>query len=120
MTIDPDNLYSVISGIIALGANGGEEISLPRIHSVLCQMKPHTRMLAGLWFTITGSVCYSREIENTLMDLAALGVLKIESGTTAVIKDAELLRARFRRTLPARQYRRILAASRRFYGTLWA
>jgi hypothetical protein len=49
-------LSSIISGIIALGANGGEELFLPKIHSVLCQMKPHNRVLAGIWFSITGNI----------------------------------------------------------------
>ena len=118
MTILPTDLQSIISGILTLGANGGEELFLPKIHAVLCQMKPHDRMLSGLWFSITGSVCYSRDIENVVRDLASQGVLKIENGSTAVVKNAAFLRVRLRNTLPVRQYRRLQAASRKFYGRL--
>ena len=112
------DLYSVISGILTLGANGGEQLFLPEIHSVLCQMKPHNRILAGLWFSITGSVCYSRDIENVIRDLASLGVLKMEGGSVAVVKNAASLRNQLRGMLPARQYRKLLATSRKFYARL--
>jgi hypothetical protein len=118
VAIVPADLSSVISGILTLGANGGEELFLPKIHSVLCQMKPHNRMLAGIWFSITGSVCYSRDIENVIRDLAAQGVLKIESGSVAVVKNAAFLRNRLRGVLPTRQYKKLMATSRRFYARL--
>lgn len=118
MAIVPADLSSVISGILTLGANGGEELFLPKIHAVLCQMKPHNRMLAGIWFSITGSVCYSRDIENVVQDLASQGVLKIESGSVAVVKNAAFLRNRLRGILPMRQYRKLMATSRRFYARL--
>lgn len=118
MAIVPADLSSVISGILTLGANGGEELFLPKIHSVLCQMKPHNRMLAGIWFSITGSVCYSRDIENVIRDLASQGVLKIENGSVAVVKNAAFLRSRLRGILPTRQYKKLMATSRRFYARL--
>lgn len=118
MTILPVDPFSVISGILTLGANGGEELFLPKIHSVLCQMKPHNRMLSGIWFSITGSVCYSRDIENVIRDLASQGVLKIENGSTAVVKNAAFLRNRLRRMLPVRQYEKLFTASRKFYSRL--
>ena len=119
MTIILPDLSSVISGIVTLGANVDDQLFLPKIHTVLYQMKQHNRMLAGLWFSITGSVCYSREIENALRDLASQGVVKIEAGTV-VVKNKGLLRARLRRMLPVRQYRRLLKASRKFYAHLGA
>src|SRR3990172_2321164 len=106
MAIVPADLFSVISGILTLGANGGEELFLPKIHSVLCQMKPHNRMLAGLWFSISGSVCYSR------------GIVKMEGGSVAVVKNAASLRNQLRTMLPVRQYRKLLATSRKFYARL--
>ena len=118
MTIVPADLSSIISGILTLGANGGEELFLPKIHSILCHMKPHNRMLAGLWFSITGSVCYSRDIENVVRDLASQGVLKIEDSSVAVVKNAGFLRERLRRMLPVRQYRKLQGVSRKFYAQL--
>jgi len=119
MAIVLPDLSAVISGIITLGANGDDQLFLPKIHSVLYQMKQHNRMLAGLWFSITGSVCYSRDIENVLRDLASQGVVKIEAGSV-VVKNIGFLRSRLRRMLPVRQYRKLLKTSRKFYSRLRA
>ena len=113
----PD-LSSILSGIITLGANGGEQLPLPKIHTVLHHMKQHNRILAGMWFSITGSVCYSRDVDNVLRDLASQGVLKIEEGSVAVVKNAALLRDRLRRMLPVRQYRKLMKVSRSFHARL--
>lgn len=115
MSILLPDLANVISGIIALGANGGEQLFLPKIHSVLYQMKQHDRMLAGLWFSIAGSVCYSRDIENVLRDLASQGVVKIEEDSV-IVKNIGSLRNRFQSILPVRQYRKLLKISRKFYA----
>jgi len=112
------DLSNILSGIIALGAQGGEQLFLPKIHAVLCEMKGHNKMLAGLWFSITGSVCYSRDIENAVRELACQGVLTIEKGSVAVVRDVLTLKKRLRKMLPGRQYRKILAASRKFYKRL--
>jgi hypothetical protein len=109
------NLPDVISGIITLGANGGEQLFLPKIYSVLYQMKQHNSMLASLWFSITGSVCYSRDIENVLRNLASLGVVKIEADSV-VVKNIGFLRNRLRTILPVKQYRKLLKISRKFYA----
>ena len=91
MSIILPDLSDVVSGIIALGANGGERLFLPKIHTVLYQMKQHDRMIAGLWFSITGSVCYSRDVENVLRNLASQGVVKIEADSV-VVKNIGILR----------------------------
>jgi hypothetical protein len=119
MSLTLPDLPDVISSIIALGANGGEKLFLPKIHVVLHQMKQHNRLLSGLWFSITGSVCYSRDIENVLRDLASKGVLKIEAGTV-VVKNVGFLRDRLRSLLPVRQYRKLLKTSLKFYERLRA
>ena len=119
MPIILPDLSAVISGIITLGANGGEQLFLPEIHTALYQMKQHNRMLAGLWFSITGSVCYSRDIENVLRDLASQGVVKIEADSV-VVKNFEGLRKRLNSMLPVRQYRMLLNTSRKFYARLGA
>ena len=109
------NLPDVISGIITLGANGGEQLFQQKIHTVLYQMKQHNSMLANLWFSITGSVCYSRDIENVLRNLASQGVVKIEADSV-VVKNIGFLRSRLRKLLPIRQYRKLLKTSRKFYA----
>lgn len=117
MSIIPPDLSAVISGIITLGANGGEQLLMPKIHTVLYQMKEHDRMLSSLWFSITGSVCYSRDIDNVLRDLASQGVVKIEAGSVFV-KNIGILRNRLSGILPVRHYRRLLKTSRKFYARL--
>jgi hypothetical protein len=82
-------------------------------------MKGHDKMLAGLWFSITGSVYYSRDIENILHDLASQGVVKIEAGSV-VVKNIGFLRERLRSMLPVRQYRKLLKISRKFYARVGA
>ena len=119
MSLIMPDLSAVISSIITLGANGGEQIFLPDIHSTLYQLKQHNRMLAGLWFSITGSVCYSRDIENVLRDLASQGVVKIEADSV-VLKNFGILRKRLHNMLPVRQYRKLLKTSRKFYACLGA
>jgi len=119
MSLVLPDLYAVISSIITLGANGGEQLFLPDIHATLYQMKQHERMLAGLWFSITGSVCYSRDIENVLRDLASQGVVKIEADSVFV-KNFGVLRKRLHGMLPVRQYRKLLKTSRKFYARLGA
>lgn len=119
MSIIMPDLSAVISSIITLGANGGEQLFLPDIHSTLYQMKQHNRLLAGLWFSITGSVCYSRDIENVLRDLASQGVVKIEADSV-VVKNFGVLRKRLYSMLPIRQYRKLLKTSRKFYARLGA
>jgi len=115
MPIISPHLFDVISGIITLGANGGEQLFLPKIHTILFHMKQHNSMLASLWFSITGSVCYSRDIENVLRNLASLGVVKIEADSV-VVKNTGVLRNRLRNMLPDRQYRKLLKTSRKFYA----
>ena len=119
MSIILTDLSAVISGIITLGANGGEQLFLPEIHTALYQMKQHNRMLAGLWFSITGSVCYSRDIENVLRDLASQGVVKIEADSV-VVKNFGILRKRLHSMLPVRQYRKLLMTSRMVYARMRA
>lgn len=117
MPIFSPDIPDVISAIITLGANGGEQLLRPKIHSVLYQMKQHDGLLTGLWFSITGSVCYSRDIENVLRDLASKGVVKIEADSVAV-ENFGPLRNRLRSMLPVRHYRKLLQISRNFYACL--
>jgi hypothetical protein len=119
MSLILPDLSAVISGIITLGANGGEQLSLPGIHTTLYQMKQHNRLLAGLWFSITGSVYYSRDIENVLRDLASQGAVKIEADSV-VVKNIGFLRKRLQGVLPVRHYRTLLKTSRKFYERLRA
>lgn len=118
MPFAPPSLVDIISGIISLGARGGEQVFIPKIHSVLSEMKTQDKLLAGLWFTITGSTCYSRDIDAAIRHLAAQGVLEMKNQCTAVVRNVHILRKRFRTILPTPQYRRILSASFRFHSRI--
>jgi len=64
-------------------------------------------------------VCYSRDIEYVLRDLASQGVVKIEAGSV-VVKNSGFLRKRLRSMLPVLQYRKLLKTSRMFYARMRA
>ena len=56
-------IKEIISGIILLGAKGKDPIPLAEVHSILHAMKSHESILSGLRFSLTGAVCYSRDID---------------------------------------------------------
>ncbi len=115
----PDcSLAEIVSGILVLAAQGGEQIPVQKIHSILYAMRSHEKFLAGLWFSITGAICFSRQIESVLKDLAAQGVLHFEEGSTAVLENVQSLSAHLSRILPQEQYTRLRRASSRFYRKL--
>jgi len=118
MTFPHAYLSEIVSGILVLAARGGEQIPIPKIHSVLCAMRSDEKILAGLFFSITGAICFSRQIEIALKELAAQGVLHLEEGSIAVVKNAKGMRARLGRMFPGAQYNRIRRASCRFYRSL--
>jgi hypothetical protein len=72
-------------------------------------------------FSITGAVCYSRQIEETLCTLMVKGMRVPKERDTVMIRDeaAEEIRARLRRTLPSSIYRSLQDTSKRFYGKMF-
>ncbi len=111
-------MTDIIAGIIGLACRGGEQLRIPQIYSTLCEMKGKRQiLLAGLHFSITGSVCYSRAIEESLRSLVARGVLREKDRETLVVAgrapgDAGTL---FLGSIPARLHRRLLSVSRAFH-----
>ena len=84
----PPRIKDIISGIILLAAKGKEPIPLPKIHSNLHAMKPHESILSGLRFSLTGAVCYSRDIDHAIIQLTDDGFLEIVDGSAHVGKHA--------------------------------
>jgi hypothetical protein len=80
----PAQTKEIVSGILALAARKGERISLAMIHSTVHAMKPHEPILSGLRFSLTGDVCYSRDIDQAINSLIDSGFLKID-GRFAVV-----------------------------------
>lgn len=80
----PPQIMDIVSGILALAARKGERIPLAMIHSIVHAMKPHEPILSGLRFSLTGDVCYSRDIDQAINTLIDSGFLKID-GRSAVV-----------------------------------
>jgi hypothetical protein len=110
----------ILTAIITLACRGDEQIRIPKIYSVLSELKGRDVFLSSLYFSITGAVCYSRQIEETLRSLIAKGMLVPKERDSVSVRDeaAEEIRARLRRKLPSSIYRSLQATSKRFYGRM--
>ena len=111
----------ILTAIISLACRGGEHLRVPKIYSAFNELKGRDALLSGLYFSITGAVCYSRQIEESLRSLMAKGMLVREGHGTLVVRDdaAEEIRSQLRRKLPSSVYRALTTASKRFYGTMF-
>lgn len=111
----------VLTAIISLACRGGEQLRVPNIYAALSELKGRDGLLSGLYFSITGAVCYSRQIEESLRSLMAKGMLVRQGEGTLVVRDdaAEEIRSQLRRKLPSSVYRSLRNASKRFYGKMF-
>jgi hypothetical protein len=111
----------ILTAIIGLACRGGEQFRIPKIYSVLSELKGRDVFLSSLYFSITGAVCYSRQIEETLRSLMANGMLVPKERDTLMIRDeaATEIRARLRRKFPSSIYRSLQDTSKRFYGKMF-
>jgi hypothetical protein len=111
----------ILMAVICLACRGGEELRVSRIYSALCELKGRDALLSGLYFSITGAVCYSRQIEESLRSLIANGMLVRKGQGTLVVRDnaAAEIRTRLRKKLPSSVYRGLKVASKRFYGNMF-
>jgi hypothetical protein len=111
----------ILTAVISLACRGGEQFRIPKIYSVLSELKGRDVFLSSLYFSITGAVCYSRQIEETLRMLMANGMLVPKEPDTVMIRDeaATEIRARLRRKLPSSIYRSLRNTSKRFYGKMF-
>jgi len=111
----------ILTAIISLACRGGEQFRIPRIYSVLRELKGRDVFLSSLYFSITGAVCYSRQIEETLRSLVAKGMLVPKTRDTVMVRDeaAEEIRTRLRRALPSSIYRSLQDTSKRFHGKMF-
>ena len=109
----------ILTAIISLACRGGEQFRIPKIYSVLSELKGRDVFLSSLYFSITGAVCYSRQIEETLRSLMANGMLVPKEPDTVMIRDeaATEIRARLRRKLPSSIYRSLRNTSKRYGGS---
>lgn len=114
-------ISDILMAVIGLACRGGEELREPRIYSALCELKGRDMFLSGLYFSITGAVCYSRQIEECLRALVAKGILVRKERGTLVVRDdtAKEIRAQLKKRLPSPVYRALKTASKRFYGSMF-
>lgn len=120
MTAWIPEIGDVITAIISLACRGGEQLRVPRVYSALCELRGRDVLLSGLYFSITGAVCYSRQVDETLRSLVSKGMLVLTGRDTLVVRDSavEEVRVRLRKKLPSSAYRCLQTASKRFYGKM--
>ena len=111
----------VLTAVISLACRGGEQLRMPRVYSVLSELKAREVLLSGLHFSITGAVCYSRQVEEILRSLMEKGMLVTKERDTLVVRDqaAEEVRTGLRKRLPSSAYRALQTASKRFYRVMF-
>jgi hypothetical protein len=111
----------VLTAVISLACRGDEQLRISRVYSALSELKARDVLLSGLYFSITGAVCYSRQVEETLRSLVAKGILVMKEHDTLVVRDraTETVRAGLRRRLPSSAYRALQTASKRFYRAMF-
>lgn len=121
MTVSVPEIGDIITAIISLAGRGGEQLRIPRVYAALNDLRGRDVLLSGLYFSITGAVCYSRQIDEILRNLVAKGILVFSGRDTLVVRDSgvEEVRVRLRKKLPSAAYRSLQAASRRFYGKIF-
>jgi hypothetical protein len=77
-------IKDILSGMILLAARGRDPIPLEKLHSIIHEMKSHESILSGLRFSLTGAVCYSREIDQAINHLIEGGFLDVVEGSVFV------------------------------------
>lgn len=108
-------LRDILSGIILLAARGRKPIPLASVHSIIHAMKAHESILSGLRFSLTGAVCYSRDIDQAVDRLADAGFLKIVEGAVFVGENVDGFANYLSGFLTHSQVQAVHAASLRFH-----
>ena len=108
-------IKDIISGIILLAARGKEPMPLAKVHSIIHAMKSHESILSGLRFSLTGAVCYSRDIDQAVNHLADGGFLKIVEGAAFVGENADEFVKYLSGFLTSSQIQAVHSASLRFH-----
>lgn len=121
MTVWVPEIGDIVTAVIGLACRGGEQLRIPRVYSVLSELRGRDILLSGLNFSITGAVCYSRQVDEALRSLVAKGILVLKERDTLVVRGdaAAEIRARLRKRLPSPAYRSLRAVSKRFYGRMF-
>ena len=118
MNLASREVSEIVSGILTLAARNEERIPVAKIHSILFEMKAREPVLAGLHFSLTGAVFYSRSIDQAIRNLIAWGALKVVDPATVAVERIRLFRTHISRILTNSQLQAVRAASLRYYDRL--
>jgi len=88
------------------------------IHSILHAMKAYESILSGLRFSLTGAVCYSREIDQVIGRLTDDGFLKLVDGSVLVGENAHEFGEYLSGVLTKSQIEAVHSVSIRFHDRL--
>jgi hypothetical protein len=108
-------IRDILSGMILLAARGRDPMPLAKFHSIIHEMKSHESILSGLRFSLTGAVCYSREIDQAINHLAEGGFLRIVDGSVFVEEHAHEFGRYLSGFLTKSQIQAVHSASIRFH-----
>jgi hypothetical protein len=118
MDIVPPNFKEILSGILTMAAREEECVPVEKIHSIFYEMKTHESILSGLRFSLTGDVCYSRNIEHAMRNLIDWGSLEVVDESTVMIKGTQLFQSYLSRSFTKDQFQAIHSVSLRYYDRL--
>lgn len=111
-------IREILSGILLLAARPKGTIPVSHIHSILNAMKTHESILSGLRFSLTGAVCYSREIDLAIGRLADDGFLRLVDGSVSMGENAHEYREYLTGSLTKSQIQAVHSVSIRFHERL--
>ncbi|HZW36758.1 MAG TPA: hypothetical protein VFF01_07420 [Candidatus Deferrimicrobiaceae bacterium] len=118
MDLVPPNFKDILSGILLLASEEDECIPVSGIHSIFHEMKTHEPILSGLRFSLTGDVCFSRNVDNAIKNLVDWGTLRIMGDSAVVCGGIHEFRSYLSRSLTNPQIQAIHSASLRFYDRM--
>jgi len=108
-------IKDLLSGILLLAAREGEPMPLAKVHSIIHAMKPHEPILSGLRFSVTGDVCFSRDIDRAIHHLVDGGFIEIVDVSFVVGERAPEFRTYLSGYLTNSQIQAVHSASLRFH-----
>jgi hypothetical protein len=111
-------MREILSGILLLAARPKGAIPVSRIHSILNAMKTHESILSGLHFSLTGDVCYSREIDHAIGRMVDDGFLRLVDGSVSMGENARELSEYLSGFLTEPQIQAVHSVSIRFHERL--
>lgn len=112
-------LREIVEGILTLAATEKKaRLPVARIHSILHEMKTREPILSGLYFSLTGDVCYSDEVDKAIKNLVAWGSLEIVDKSVVVVAGSHPFRKQLINSWTKQQFQVVHAASLCFYDRL--